>query len=93
MNETLLWGLAGYLTLISAISAAVCVFDKHRARKGGRRIRERTLFLLSALGGAAAMYLAMLTVRHKTRKPKFMLGVPALFLLHILLFSVLLKYA
>ena len=39
--------------------------------------------LISALGGAPAMYLTMLIIRHKTRKPLFMIGIPLIFVLEL----------
>lgn len=65
-----------YLVIINLISAAVCVSDKRRAVKGKWRVSENTLMLLTVLGGGAGMYAAMLTVRHKTRRKKFMIGIP-----------------
>ena len=70
-----------YLALISVLSAAVTVWDKACAKRGGRRVPERTLLLLAALGGSAAMYAVMRLIRHKTRHKKFMLGIPAIFIL------------
>lgn len=66
-----------YLALISVISIIVCCYDKIAAKRLPRhRTRERTLLLLSALGGSAAMLLTMLIIRHKTQHLKFMLGIP-----------------
>lgn len=70
----------GYLIVIGVLSAAITIWDKHRARNGGWRIPERTLFLLSLLGGSAPMLLTMLLIRHKTRHRSFMLGLPAMIL-------------
>ena len=66
-----------YLALISLVSVIVCIYDKIAAKHNPRhRTRERTLLLLSALGGSVAMLLTMLLIRHKTRHVKFMLGIP-----------------
>lgn len=65
-----------YLSVISLISVIVCIADKSHARKGKRRIRESTLFLLSALGGSAAMYVTMRAIHHKTLHKRFMIGLP-----------------
>ena len=48
------------------------------------------LLLLAALGGSVSMYITMLGIRHKTRHPKFMVGIPVIFVLQIalLLFAV-----
>ena len=74
-----------YFAVISVISAVVCIADKKRAKKGKYRIRERTLFLLSFLGGGAAMYLTMQIIRHKTKHKRFMIGIPLIIILHIVL--------
>ena len=72
----------GYLALISLISVIVCIYDKIAAKHNPRhRTRERTLLLLSALGGSVAMLLTMLVIRHKTRHVKFMLGIPVIILI------------
>ena len=66
-----------YLIAISLISVVVCCYDKFAAKhRPKHRTRERTLLLLSALGGSVAMLLTMLAIRHKTQHMKFMLGIP-----------------
>ena len=51
-------------------------FDKSRAVRGGKRIREATLILCSyLLGGVGAMF-GMVVFNHKTSKMKFRLLVP-----------------
>ena len=67
----------------SLTAAALAVSDKLRARRHAWRIPEMVLFLVSALGGSAAMLLVMMLIRHKTRHPKFMLGLPLMILLQI----------
>lgn len=70
-----------YLGVISLISVIVCVADKSRAKKGKWRVRESTLFLLSALGGSLAMYITMLAIRHKTLHKRFMIGIPLIIII------------
>ena len=66
-----------YLAGMSLAAAVVTIADKRRAKiSGARRVPENTLMLLGALGGAAAMLITMLMIRHKTRHVKFMLGLP-----------------
>lgn len=73
-----------WLGVISLVSVAVCVWDKRVSRiNGHRRIPERTLILLSLLGGSVFMYLTMLLVRHKTKHPKFMVGIPLIIVLQV----------
>ena len=77
-----------YLAVINVIAVIVTVHDKNAAQKGAWRVKERTLMLISALGGAPAMYLTMLTIHHKTRKHLFMIGIPVIFVLELILFFV-----
>ena len=56
------------------------MYDKRAAKRHGQRIAERSLLTIAALGGAFAMLLSMLAIRHKTRHVKFMLGLPAILL-------------
>ena len=46
-------------------------WDKSQARRGGRRIPERTLHLLALAGGAAGAWLGRGLFRHKTRHASF----------------------
>ena len=69
--------IALYFLLISLIAVTLTVYDKYAAKKRPRhRTPERVLLLTGALGGAAAMYLTMLLIRHKTLHKKFMIGLP-----------------
>ena len=73
-----------WLAAVSLTAAALTIYDKLAAKRRPRgRIRERTLLICGALGGATAMLAVMLLIRHKTRHMKFMLGLPAMILLHI----------
>lgn len=74
---------AVYLIIINLIAIVVTAHDKLAAVNHRRRVPEKTLMLISALGGAPAMYLTMLVIRHKTRKPLFMIGIPVIFLLEL----------
>jgi uncharacterized membrane protein YsdA (DUF1294 family) len=48
-----------YLAIISLISIVVCVYDKKVSKKNRVELRtpEKTLILLSFIGGGAAMYI------------------------------------
>ena len=72
-----------WLVIISAVSVILTVYDKIAAKTGGRRIAEKTLMLLGLIGGAAAILVTMLIIRHKTRHAKFMVGLPVEIILHI----------
>lgn len=76
MNAALLRLLCGYLLLLNAAAFVAFGADKRRARKGRWRIPERTLLGLSAAGGFVGALLGMRLFHHKTRKPRFAIGVP-----------------
>ncbi len=65
-----------YLGIINLTGAALAVADKRSAIRRGRRIPERRFFALAWLGGGPGIYAGCLLSRHKTRHPRFMLGIP-----------------
>ena len=68
--------VAAYILIISLVSVVVTIKDKSCAKKGKWRVPEKTLFILSALGGSVAMYITMKAIRHKTQHKRFMIGIP-----------------
>ena len=51
-------------------------FDKKRAEKGGSRVPEKVLLLISFLLGGPGILIGALVWHHKTRKLKFRIGIP-----------------
>lgn len=74
-----------YVALISIITFAVFGIDKLKAVKDKWRIPEKVLFLLSVIGGSVGALLGMYTFRHKTKKPAFKFGIPAILIVQIAL--------
>ncbi len=74
-----------YLLIINAAGCLLMLLDKRRAIKNRWRIPEATLMGVAAVGGSLGVLLGMRLFRHKTRHPKFYLGVPALLVLHLAL--------
>lgn len=58
----------GYLVGVSIVAFFAYAIDKEKAKRGAWRIPEKVLLTLSLIGGAVGGYLAMNTVRHKTKK-------------------------
>lgn len=71
------------LALYNAVIIAVYGWDKLRARRGGRRTPESTLLWLATCFGAAGALLAIRLFRHKSRKPRFAVGVPLMLMAQV----------
>ena len=80
-----------YLIAISVFSVIICYYDKIAAKYGKWRISEKALLTASLLGGAAAMYVTMCIIRHKTKHNKFMLGLPVIILVQTAILLLLCK--
>ena len=73
-----------YLILINIIAFLAMYIDKRKAKKGKRRIPEKTLFVLVGLGGGIGGILGMYLFRHKTKKTRFVIGFPAILIFEAL---------
>lgn len=67
LKQIVIIAYAGYLILLSIIAFIAYGIDKRKAINGSWRTKEKTLLLLSFLGGAFGGYPAMLIFRHKTK--------------------------
>ena len=74
-----------YLIIINLIGFYMMWSDKRRAKWGKWRIPEQTLFIVTALGGGIGTIAGMYTFHHKTKKPKFTIGLPTILILEIIL--------
>lgn len=83
MKEMIPVIIAGYLVLINLAAFIAMGVDKSKAKRGAWRIPEKTLFLLSLLGGSIGSLAGMYAFRHKTRHMKFVIGMPAILILHL----------
>lgn len=85
------WGLlALWLVLINLVTFLVFGLDKLKAKRKVahefiRRVPEKTLFLLAALGGSVGALLGMKVWRHKTLHKTFRFGIPAILILQSLI--------
>lgn len=74
-----------YLVLVNAVAFLLMLADKLKARKGAWRIPEATLIGIAAIGGSLGAICGMNLFRHKTKHPKFYIGLPLIFALQIVL--------
>lgn len=73
-----------YLLLINLFGFFIMWLDKRKAKKGSWRIPEKTLFIVTALGGGIGTIIGMYTFRHKTQKLNFVIGFPFITILEII---------
>ena len=74
-----------YLIVINLIALFAMYIDKQKAKKGKRRIPEKTLFILITLRGGIGRIERIYIFRHKTKKARFIVGFPAILILEILI--------
>ena len=63
--------LLAWLLAINVATAAAYAYDKLAAPRGGRRIRERTLWIMCLAGGVGGAWLVFFGMRHKTQHRSF----------------------
>lgn len=79
-----------YLAAVNIITFALFAYDKYCAQHDKWRVRESTLLLWAAIGGAIGAGAAMEICHHKTLHLKFKFGVPLLLFVQIILIGILL---
>ena len=74
--------------IIYAVSVNIVAFfmygaDKWNAKRNRWRIPEKTLLGIAAVGGSVGAYAGMQFFHHKTKKPRFYIGVPLILAVQI----------
>ncbi|NEX02004.1 Uncharacterized membrane protein YsdA, DUF1294 family [Pseudobutyrivibrio sp. NOR37] len=77
--------IISYLVMMNALGLAVMGLDKKKAISNQWRIPEKTLFLVSAIGGSIGTLLGMYLFRHKTKHWYFVIGMPFILAIHLVL--------
>ena len=77
--------IVGYFILINFIGFLAMYLDKKKAIKGKWRISEKSLMVITLLGGGIGTNLGMYKFRHKTKKAKFYIGFPTILIVELIL--------
>ena len=85
MTRTVTLVVLAYLAIMTIVGLIVMKADKTKAEKNKWRIKEATLFLISAIGGSLGTWAGMYLFRHKTKHWYFVVGMPLILILHIAL--------
>lgn len=83
MISCLPWILLIYLLCMNIWAFAAFGWDKRKARKEQWRTPEKKLMMLAALGGSIGALLGMRFFHHKTKKIRFSVGIPLIFVFQI----------
>lgn len=81
--QKIIWSLC-YLAVVNVAAWGIYGIDKEKAKRGAWRIPEAWLIGWALAGGSLGAWLGMKTFHHKTRKPKFRYGVPAILLVQVI---------
>ena len=73
-----------YFIIINIIGFLIMYIDKQKAKKGKWRIPEKTIYIITVLGGGIGTISGMYAFRHKTQKLHFTIGLPTITILEIL---------
>lgn len=85
MQEIFTWqNITIYLVVINLFGFFIMWLDKRKAKKGAWRIPEKTLFIITAIGGGIGTTAGMYAFRHKTQKVQFVVGFPLITILEII---------
>ncbi len=74
-----------YLIIINIMGLLIMLIDKKKAINSKWRIPEKTIFIVTMLGGGIGTIIGMYKFRHKTKKLKFTIGLPVITLSEIVL--------
>ena len=88
LTDIALW----YAVFINTWAFTMYGIDKYKAKHGLWRIPEAALLLMAAVGGSIGAWCGMQVFHHKTRKPKFSIGVPVIFVVEMVLLIYLWKF-
>ncbi|MDD3410738.1 MAG: DUF1294 domain-containing protein [Eubacteriales bacterium] len=89
MNSTWLLVIAALPIALNAVSFLLMRYDKGCARRGARRVPEKTLFLAAACFGGLGGTLGMFLCHHKTKHWYFRVFFPLLLLVQIVVLFLL----
>ena len=78
--EILVWL---YFGITNLLGFALMGIDKRKAINHQWRIRERSFFLVSLLGGSLGTWAGMYCFRHKTKHGTFVIGIPLILIIQV----------
>lgn len=81
-----------YILLINIVAFTLYGLDKKKAKKGLWRISEAKLLLIAIIGGSVGAIVGMRMFHHKTKHPKFYIGLPVILLFQLAVSVLIYRY-
>lgn len=75
-----------YLLFLNIFGFSIMGIDKQKAKRHQWRISEKTLFMVSLLGGSIGTLVGMYFFHHKTKHWYFVVGMPLILIVQSILF-------
>ena len=80
-----------YLTAVNITAFLLYGADKRKAVRHQWRVPERVLIGIALIGGSLGALAGMRIFRHKTKHPKFFIGVPLMIVIQAVIFFLVVK--
>ena len=80
-----------YMIIVNAAGLLFMLIDKIKAKRQAWRIPEATLLAIAALGGSIGCIFGMYLFHHKTKHPKFTIGLPLLLICNFVVLALIYK--
>ena len=85
--------VAAYLLVANLVGFYSMWKDKRKAKRGEWRISEDELIMIALMGGSIGSLLGMKKFRHKTKHPKFYIGIPTILAIQVIIALIVFIYA
>lgn len=82
-----------YFAAVNLIGFFAFFVDKRRSIRSKWRIPETTLLTIALLGGSIGSLIGMKYFRHKTQKPLFYIGIPAILIFETLFIIIIVFFS
>lgn len=91
-NKVIFFMVLGLFFVINTVTFIMFARDKSKAKRQKNRISEKKLLKICFWGGAVGGFLGMLIFNHKTKKKRFYVFIPFMFVIQVILESFLIGF-
>lgn len=92
VNKVIFFVVLAIFLFVNIASFIMFASDKGKAKKQKSRISEKKLLKVCFWGGAVGGFIGMLIFNHKTRKKRFYIFIPLLFIIQVVVESFIIGF-